>query len=193
MNALMKPVDYRIAGLATIEFAFVLGLLLMLSYPVYDFFRAIQTSMVLTNIAREGANLAARTSNPDYQDIMNKLAATAPPLKMGVDGMIYITVVKGVGNPVSNEVQEQYRWEDGPTGNYSPQIQTWNCASWKNDGGCNMPNPLPMTNNLPLSLAAGDVIYIVDVFYRQPSLFDYSSGLLTLGVFPEQFHARLIL
>lgn len=185
----------RAAGVAVIELALVLGLLLMLSYPVYDFFRAIQTEMILVNISREGANLASRSSNPGYQDIMNKLAATTPPLKMPADGMIYISLVKGGVRDglVKNIVQEQYRWKNGPIGNYSPQVPIWNCTQWKTDGSCNMPGTLPVTNNMPIVLGDGEAVYAVDVFYRQPSLFGFGSGLMSISVFPEEFHSVTIL
>lgn len=185
----------RSAGIAAIELALVLPVLLMLSYPVFDFFRAIQTQMILTSISREGANLASRTANPDYQDIMDKLASTTPPLEMPADGMIYITIVKGGmrDGSVANIVQEQYRWKNGPTGNYSPQASIWNCAQWKIDGRCTMPNTLPATNNLPLALGDGELVYAVDVFYRLPSLFGFGSGLMGIRTFPEEFHSMTIL
>lgn len=183
------------AGVAAIELALVLPLLLLLSYPVYDFFRAIQASMILTNISREGANLASRTSNPDYQDIMNKLAATTPPLEMIDDGMIYVTLIKGEirDGSLKNVVQEQYRWRNGPTGNYSPPVSIWDCTQWNTDGSCNMPTPLPVTNNMSLTLDNGESVYAVDVFYRLPSLFGFGSSLMSIRIFPEEFHSMTIL
>ena len=192
----------RSAGQAILEFVMVATLLMAMSYPVFDYFRAIQTYLILVNVSREGANLAARTIYTSPQDIMNALAATAPPLVMRDDGMVYITKVMGQrknSSLVNNVVLEQYRWQQGWShSSYAPPTTIWNCGAngthWAGDGSC---SSIPSNNrplaNLQIALADGEVVYAVDVFYRMPSLFGFGSDLMNLQVFPDVFQARTIM
>jgi hypothetical protein len=206
-------------GQAIVEFAMVAILLLVMSYPVFDYFRAIQTYLILVNVSREGANLASRmiqTSTQDTENILNGVMATTPPLTMQDDGMIYITKVMGhqvnANDPLSvvPQVQQQFRWQTGWTqSRYLPQTTVWNCGSngtnWAGDGSCaniSSKNPpvanLDMQVTLPdgkthITLRDGEIVYVVDVFYRMPSLFGFGSSLMTLQVFPDVFQARTIM
>jgi hypothetical protein len=186
------------AGLATVEFAMILPLLVMLALPVVDFARAIQADLVLINMAREGANLASRSMLPageslPYQQIMASLVATAPPLDMADDGTIYITKIQGYLDMgvVKNVVVEQYRWAQGwHRGAYSPPSAVWTCGSggtrWvtagANDGSCSgLPSAgaaSPAAGVMTGQLADGEVIYAVEGFYRFNMLF----GGLNVGL-----------
>ncbi|MDD5250354.1 MAG: TadE/TadG family type IV pilus assembly protein [Rhodocyclaceae bacterium] len=182
------------AGVAAVEFALVLPLLVMLALPVVDFARAIDANLILINMSREGASLTSRSALPPgesqpYQQIMSSLAATAPPLDMGTNGMIYVTKImghldKGV---VQNVVIEQYRWAQGwHESAYAPASNVWTCGSggttWVNNGtsdgscsgipGAGSTSPPPVIANVMTGqLNDGDVIYAVESFYRFNMLF----------------------
>ncbi len=183
------------AGVAAVELAIILPILLLLVMMVVDFARAIQTQIILVNVTREGASLASRSPafQGEPQKIMNALVATTPPLHMNdvgfpnEYGMLYITEVTGyqpkVGDPVRNVVTAQHRWANG-RGSYLPVSKVWQCASWAASGRCNgvpaTPGAgSPTANVMTGKLAAGDVIYAVEAYYH----FDGWFGLLKLAPF----------
>lgn len=176
----------RCSGVSTIEFALVLPFLILLSLAVVDFSRYIQAQLIISNVSREGASLSARSTkkmeNPDYQALMDGLAASMPPLRMNTGGMIYITEVTAltIDSTVTNVVTNQFRWQQGwSSSHYVPDSSIWNCGenatSWDANGGCAMgtgPNKATPTANLMTGLLnAGDQIYAAEVFYELPSLF----------------------
>ena len=68
-------------GIAALEFALLLPLLVFLIMAVTDFARGLQASSVLINLSRESANLAARSKlqlTDNSQAIMRAVAASAP-------------------------------------------------------------------------------------------------------------------
>jgi hypothetical protein len=67
-------------GVALVEFAMVLPLLLVLVFGIIDFGRAFQTWITLTNAAREGARLG--TVSQDAQAVRQRCESTA-----GVSGV----------------------------------------------------------------------------------------------------------
>jgi Flp pilus assembly protein TadG len=176
------------AGLAALEFALLLPMLVLLGLMVIDFARALQAQLILINITREGASLAARASPYQTQTIMNSLAATTPPLDMPGNGMIYITEVMGKrenDGSISNVVVNQYRWLGG--GAYSPPSAAWSCGSWT-AGKCTVPNPAPTANVMTGHLADGELIYAVEAFYRFSMFFGprtLGSGITTPQIGPD--------
>lgn len=166
------PYRRRVAGIAALEFAIVLPLLLLLALPVIDIGRAIQANLILMSLSREGANLASRgpySLKDDSQNIMRSLIATTPPLDMNQRGMIYITRIMGkkISGAVSNVVIEQYRWTSGA---FTPQSKIWNCGSWHVDGSCaNVPTPT--VTLMAGALAEGEVINVVESFYNFNAFF----------------------
>lgn len=171
----------RADGLAAVEFALVLPILLILLLCVVDFGRAIQAEMILLNLSREGANLSSRGAlslQSSSQAIIESLVSTAPPLDMGGRGMIYITRVmgyKGSGGTLRNVVLEQYRWDDRAKGSgynssrYAPASRVWSCPGWGSDGSCSnigSGENAPTVDLMPGALADGDVIYAVESFYN---------------------------
>lgn len=173
---------YRSKGIAAVEFALVLPFLILLSLAVVDFSRYIQAQLIISNVSREGASLSARSTkkmdNADYQDLMNGLAASMPPLRMNTGGMIYITEVTAltIDNTVTNVVTNQSRWQQGwNNSHYVPDSSIWNCGenttSWDANGGCVIGLSKPTANLMTGVLNAGDQIYAAEVFYELPSLF----------------------
>lgn len=194
----------RQAGIASVELALLLPVLLGLSIPIYDVGRNIQAQMILINVSREGANLASRASTVySMQTIMNSLTATTPPLNMAASGMIYITQIMGNnncdanGNNCTGVVIAQYRWNNG---GYHPSSGLWNCGSggtsWSTDGSgaCNgIPSPgtnSPAVQTLKGQLSDGQVAYVVEAFYLQPQLIPsmtLGSGVKTLTLSPNLY------
>lgn len=145
-------------GVATIELALVLPVLLILVLGVIDFSRAIQFNNVLVHLSREGANLSARTSEtPDY--ILAALMDNAAPLDMNGAGMMYIT--KLVGRPDgSARVEAQYRHSS--KGNQALASRIYACGRW-NGGTCNVPSN--QTLRLAVNLIDGETVYAVEAMY----------------------------
>jgi hypothetical protein len=157
---------------------------------VVDFARALQAQVILVNISREGASLAARTPLYTAPQIMSSLAATTPPLDMPGNGMIYITEVMGHrenDGSIRNVVVAQFRCAAPSCGAYAPASSVWTCGSW---GGatCNVPSPAPTANVMTGRLADGDLIYVVESFYRFDMFFgsrDLGFGIRTPQIGPD--------
>jgi|GEM_PF-386082 len=179
-------------GIATIEFGILLPIFIFLTLPVIDFARAIQANLILTNLTREGASLASRSSQLP-QTIMDSLAQTTPPLDMPQRGTIYITKVmgnaencskSGTNCSVRNIVLEQYRWTDGwGIGGGAPASKVYGCGSYSGaDGACrNLPSAgtsSPTADTMTGKLTDGQVIYVVEGWYRFNMFFQG----LTMGV-----------
>jgi len=163
--------DRRAAhGVAMVELALVLPILLVLALGVIDFSRAIQFNNVLVHLTREGANLASRTTEPPAY-ILKTLMDTATPLTMNTDGMMYITKLEGRGT-TSAKVLAQYRPTSGGKGSLGSALVTCN-GSWS-AGTCTPSGTQTVT--LSVSLANGEVVYAVE------SMYDYT--LLTRYVVP---------
>jgi Flp pilus assembly protein TadG len=191
-------------GVAAIEMALLLPLLVAIALPVIDFGRNMQAQMILINVSREGANLSSRASLTfPMQTIMSSLTATTPPLNMAAYGMIYITEIVGTNNCDSNGnnctgvVVAQYRWNGG---NYDPASQLWNCGSsgtsWATDGSgsCSgLPSAGSSSPSVALlqgQLSNGQTAYAVESFYYQPPLIGSLSlpfGLTTPSLAPNLY------
>ena len=181
------------AGMAAVEFAFMVPLLLLLTMPMFDLARIIQADLILINLSREGANLALRMGRcPDLtqaypQCIMDKIAEATPPLDMASNGKIYISKIIGNGPGKQNVILEQYRWKQG-----SNQIsKVWACSAWAADGKCSsIPGAgSPITDAMANQLGAGEVIYVVEGLYHATLLF--GSMNLGFGVTTPQFNPDL--
>src|SRR5436190_15564422 len=78
-------------GMALMEFALVLPLILMLLVAGIDFGHLIQTRLILTNVSREGGSVASRTTSIT-PELTNMVLASGSPLNLaGGDGRVYIT------------------------------------------------------------------------------------------------------
>ena len=183
----------KISGMAAVEFAFMVPLLILLTIPMFDLARIIQADLILINLSREGANLALRLQQcPDSsqaypQCIMDKIAEATPPLDMAVNGMIYISKIIGNGPGKQNLILEQYRWNQGANQN----SRVWPCSAWAVDGKCSsIPGTgSPINDAMANQLDAGEVIYVVEGLYHHPLLF--GSMNLGFGVSTPQFNPDL--
>lgn len=162
-------------GQSLIELALLLPILLVLVFGVIDFARAIQFNNILVAMSREGANLSARTS-ASPQVIIKGLNATAEPLVMKDNGMMYITKIMGtkVGANVVARVQLQTRQAGATTvGNNQLLSQVWACASWDNGTGNCLDDLSSATATLPMTLGDGEEVYAVETLYNYPVIFNY--------------------
>ena len=201
----MTPPYFRQRGLAAVEFALLLPLLLMLLFGMIDAARALQANIIITNISREGANLVARGNtqlDTGSQDIIYALMASAPPLNVKQQGMVYITRVMGVvkGSLARSVVLDQYRWDDGVrnlghrANGYLPASRVYGCTSW-NGPLCKSINSTarPDTDTMAGRLADGEVVYVVETFYRYDMLLtDTATAALDLPTLGPDLYSMSI-
>ena len=177
----------RERGLAAVELALLMPMLVILALCAIDGARALQANIIITNIAREGANLASRggTDLEDgSQDIIYAVMSSAPPLNVNQQGMMYITRVMGVGTTRS-VVLDQYRWDDAARGlgarksSYQPASRIHACGSWNNAGRCTgiSSTSRPTAQVLTGKLDDGEIVYVVETFYK----FDMLVNAFTFG------------
>lgn len=207
----MKPVRYprRQHGVAVIEFAIFLPFLLFLIMAVADFARGLQANMVVINLSRESANLAARSKmqlTDNSQAIMRAVAASAPPLDMNTRGMLYITKLMGYkdsSGAITTVVLEQYRWDDSVNNlgfrvsGYAPASKLWSCASWNSTtGACNniaTGDNAPRITLMSGQLFEGEIIYAAESYYRFNMLFgNVSLGNLSVPSFGTNLYSMTV-
>ena len=195
----------RQRGLAAVEFALLLPMLLLLLFGMIDAGRALQANIIMTNIGREGANLVARGSTQletGSQDIIYALMASAPPLDVNRQGMVYITRVMGVvsGGVSRSVVLDQYRWDDAArnlgfrASAYAPKSKVYGCTSW-NAGLCASVSSKsrPSTTIMDGKLSDGEVVYVVETFYRFDMLLaSYTVNNLGLTTFGPNLYSLTI-
>lgn len=198
----MRPVQH---GVAAVEFALLLPILLLLLFGVMDAARALQANIIMVNIGREGANLVARGSTQletGSQDIVYALMASAPPLNVKQQGMIYITRVMGVvsGGMSKSVVLDQYRWDDPVRGlgfrasGYLPDSHVFTCPSW-NAASCSgiNANARPEVDTMTGILRDGEVVYVVETFYRYDMLLSTAgTAALSLPTFGPDLYSMTV-
>lgn len=181
-------------GVAAVEFALLLPLLLVLLFGMIDAGRALQAKIIMVNIGREGANLASRGSvdlASGSQDIIYALMASAPPLNVNQQGMVYITRVMGTATGKS-VVLDQYRWDDAARNlgyrisGYAPASNVYNCGAWSAGACSNISSTnRPATTVMSGKLDDGEVVVVVETFYKYDMLIPAGAttllGLPTLG------------
>lgn len=189
------PHRRREGGLAAVEFALWLPILVLLIIGLVDLARALQANVILVNLSREAANLSSRGKlqlSDNAQAIIGQVAASAPPLDMNNRGMIYITRVMGLAtssgaSTTRSIVLEQYRWDDSlnnrgyRVSNFAPASKIWTCGNWASGvaGTCVVPtgSNAPAVSLMSNQLADGEVIYVVETFYKFNMVFlPFASG-----------------
>lgn len=178
MNTLHKR-RRRERGVAAVELALLMPMLVILALCAIDGARALQANIIITNIAREGANLASRGGadlEDESQDIIYAVMSSAPPLNVNQQGMMYITRLMGVvaNGATSTVVLDQYRWDDAARGlgarksSYQPASQIYACTSWTSAGKCSSVSSTKRTTATVLAgkLDDGEIVYVVETFYK---------------------------
>jgi hypothetical protein len=195
----------RQAGAAVVEMALLLPILLLLLFGMIDAGRALQANIIMVNIGREGANLVARGGTQvetGSQDIIYALMASAPPLNVNTQGMVYITRVMGVvTNGVSRSVVlDQYRWDDAArklgyrASGYAPGSRAYACTAW-NAGTCNSIKSAarPSTAIMDGQLKDGEVVVAVETFYRYDMMVaDFNTGSASLPNFGPDLYSLTV-
>jgi len=169
----------RERGIAAVELALLMPMLVILALCAIDGARALQANIIMTNISREGANLASRggTDLEDgSQDIIYAVMSSAPPLNVNQQGMMYITRVMGVPGTggTRSVVLDQYRWDDAARGlgarksSYQPTSRINACNSWTSAGKCSSISSTsrPAVQVLTGKLDDGEIVYVVETFYK---------------------------
>jgi len=82
-------------GASAVEMAIILPILVLMVFGAIDFGRLFHARQIMTNMAREGANLASReislpTGTYSAANLIDLLQAGASPLDMASHGKIYI-------------------------------------------------------------------------------------------------------
>jgi hypothetical protein len=77
-------------GIAALEFAIILPVLLVMVFAIIDVGRLIQARLVITNVSREGGSLASRDAMAD-DNLLIMLQASGKPLDLTGSGRIYIS------------------------------------------------------------------------------------------------------
>lgn len=199
----------RQQGVAAVELAILLPLLVFLILAVIDFARGLQANSILINLSRESANLAARSKlqlTDNSQAIMRAVAESAPPLDMNRRGMLYITKLMGYkdsSGAITTVVLEQYRWDDSVNNlgyrvsGYAPASKLWTCSNWDSSTGectgiatgVNAPRVSLMTG----VLFEGEIIYAAESFYKFNVLYgNIKLGNLTVPNFGTNLYSMTV-
>lgn len=80
-------------GIAALELALILPMLLIMAFWVIDFGRLIQARLIVTNVSREGGSLASRDINSG-NDLLSMLQSSGTPLDLNGSGRIYVSKIK---------------------------------------------------------------------------------------------------
>ncbi len=79
-------------GVAALELALILPLLCMMIFAVVDIGRLVNARLIVTDLSREGANLASRDLKSGT-DLLTYLTDSSSPLNMAASGKIYVTTI----------------------------------------------------------------------------------------------------
>lgn len=91
-------------GMATVEFSFIAIIFIVLALGIVEFGSLIEAQAVVTNVGREGGNLASRDLKTG-QDLLNLLAASSTPLDFqGTPEHYKIYIAKA--NAATNDEEE---------------------------------------------------------------------------------------
>jgi Flp pilus assembly protein TadG len=198
----------RAGGIAAVELALILPVIVLVFLALADLARSMQANMILINLSREGANLSKRNYlalADSAQTIIGQLAESAPPLDMNKQGMLYITRVMGQtsGTGTRSIVLEQYRWDDSVNNRgfrvsgYAPTSKVWSCGNWASGvaGTCSVPvgANAPAVSLMSGQLADGEEIYVVEAFYKFNMVFSAATtGSLGIGTIGPNLYSMTI-
>lgn len=200
----MTPPRDRQRGIVAVELALMLPILCLLLFGMIDAGRALQANIIMTNIGREGANLVSRGSTgveTGSQDIIYALMASAPPLNVNLQGMVYITRLMGGIGGTTTVVMDQYRWDDTVRklgvnrSGYVPASRVYNgCTGWTN-GACTTISGInrPVVDTMSGKLREGEVVVVVETFYKYDMMLtNFSIAGFTLPTLGPDLYSKTI-
>ena len=80
-------------GVAAVELALILPLLLMMAFGIIDFGRLIRANLIVTNVSREGGSMASRGFRSG-DDLLKMLQSSGTPLDLNGSGRIYVSRIR---------------------------------------------------------------------------------------------------
>lgn len=80
-------------GIALLELAVIIPLLCIFVFAIIDFGRLVQARLTITNVSREGGDLASRDIDSG-SDLCALLQSSASPLDLNTSGKIYISTIQ---------------------------------------------------------------------------------------------------
>lgn len=86
----VMPTNAR--GIATIELAIILPILCVMLLGIVDIGRLVEARLIITNVSREGANLASRDLKAGA-DLLTYLTDSSSPIDLVDSGKIYVTTI----------------------------------------------------------------------------------------------------
>jgi hypothetical protein len=151
-------------GIAALELALILPILLVLVFGIIDFGRLIRARLIVTNVSREGGSMVSR-SFKSGDDLLTMLQSSGTPLDLNGSGRIYVSKIK-----------------NGTSTNPNPYIDTSNQLPWSagnlsvtsviHDGGASYHlgispalynhlvfNPVNQTSDI-------SEVWVVEVYYK---------------------------
>ena len=150
------------SGQAIVEFATVVLLMTILTFGLIDYSRAIYDSEVITNLTREGSNLASRGT--DMTTAAADIISQSDLPNMATQGEVIITSVQNVGGTytITNQVT---------AGAYPGASK----VGTKIGGVATLP---PSAQSIPL---AGQSIYVTEVYYGYTAATPIGSLMKLMG------------
>lgn len=164
----------RQAGAVLVETAVVVPLLIILAIPIFYVMWNINAQTVITNSAREMANLIARpvgySKSRTMQEKMTSVAAMTPPFDLAKYGSIVVTEVEpdsgcSVGR-CQGTIVHMWKWNLGAgpaTSRWGQCLGSWDPSA---DGQCDKPS----TDKIALPYSPpGKKVFIAEVNYQLPA------------------------
>jgi len=164
-------------GIAAVELALILPLLLILVFGIIDFGRLIQASLIVTNVSREGGSMASRGFKSGV-DLLSLLQSSGTPLDLDGLGKIYVSRIKaGTSGAAANPSIDQQLSKGG--------------LGISSNIGSGLPH-LGLSNALYQHLVfensqqASDIaeIWVVEVYYKYKPITPLPNFITTILVTP---------
>jgi len=169
------PHRRRDAGQGLVEFAIVLPLLVLLVLGVVELSYALLDMHVTTSFSREGSNLISRnTSLQDAVTAMRQMTSRPINLDDGSSTIIF-SVVRNITTPGAANQGQNILYQRTQYGSFAASSRlTGGGGAFGGAPDFQALNPDGDTGlrvgNLPVTLAAGDIIYVTEVYTRHVTL-----------------------
>ncbi len=168
-------------GQALFEFGVILPIMLVLILGALDVCYALFQAVVIRSLAREGSNVVSRNHTIDEAETAISAAATTGPVHIDANTKVFLSVVT-LGTSGGNNGQPiiVQRHAMGSLGGVTSQLGNPPQASYGGSPDYKANNPgndtsIRISGPLPngFSLAAGETIYVTEVFTRRTSIAPY--------------------